>query len=90
MIGVDVYRKHPYNLPMKNISVYVSDKIYADFKKYARHVDRPVAELIREAMEWYRNNRIQSRTILERMPVSAKPKLKRRWNRAEIQEELLG
>lgn len=75
---------------MKVISVYVSDKTYADFKRYAQHLDRPVAELIREAMEWYRNNRIQSGTVLDRMPVSSKPKLKRRWTREEIQEELLG
>jgi len=75
---------------MKAISIYVSDRTYSDFKRYARHVDRPVSELIREAMEWYRDSRIQSGMILERMPVSSKPKLKRRWTREEIQEELLG
>ena len=73
---------------MRVISVYVSAKTYAEFKRYARNVDRPVAELIREAMEWYRTNRIQSQTILKRMPVSSRPKLKRRWTREEIQEEL--
>lgn len=75
---------------MRIISVYVSDKTYAEFKRYARNVDRPVAELIREAMEWYRTNRIQSQTILKRMPVSSRPKLKRRWARENIQQELLG
>jgi hypothetical protein len=73
---------------MRVISVYVSEKTYAEFKRYAQNVDRPVAELIREAMESYRSNRIQSQTMLKRMPVSSGPKLKRRWTREEIQEEL--
>jgi hypothetical protein len=75
---------------MKAISIYVADQTYAEFRKYARHVNRPVAELIREAMEWYRTNRIQPQAALERMPVSSRPRLKSRWTRAEIQEELLG
>jgi len=75
---------------MKPISIYVADQTYAEFRKYARQVDRPVAELIREAMEWYRTNRIQPQAALEHMPVSSRPRLKRRWTREEIQEELLG
>jgi hypothetical protein len=75
---------------MKTISLYVSEKTYTEFKKYAEHQERPVAEVIREAMELYRDSRIQPRTSLRRMPISRKPKLKRRWTRGEIQEELLG
>ena len=75
---------------MKAISVYVSEKTYEEFQKYAQDQDRPVAELIREAMEAYRERKIQPQTSLKRMPTSAKPRLKRRWKREEIQEELLG
>ena len=75
---------------MKAISVYVSEKTYDEFQKYAQDQDRPVAELIREAMEAYRERKIQPQTSLKRMPTSAKPRLKRRWKREEIQEELLG
>ncbi len=75
---------------MKLISVYVSAKTYSEFKSYAEAEDRPVAELIREAMELYRNSRIRPPRQLSEMPTTAKPKLKRRWTREEIQEELLG
>ncbi len=62
---------------MKVISVYVSEKTYTEFKKYAQDQDRPVAELIREAMGSYRDSRIQPPMSLKRMPTSAKPRLKR-------------
>ncbi|HEY2932120.1 MAG TPA: ribbon-helix-helix protein, CopG family [Acidobacteriota bacterium] len=75
---------------MRPISVYVSEKTYAVFQEYARRQDRPVAELIREAMEWYHSSRIAPQTRLRRMPTTAKPKLKRRWRKEEIQEEMLG
>jgi len=60
------------------------------FREYARQQDRPVAELIREAMENYRSSRIAPQTRLRRMPTTAKPKLKRRWKKEEIHEEMLG
>jgi len=75
---------------VKLISVHVSTKTYSEFKKYAEAQDRPVAELIREAMELYRTSRIGRLRQLTNMPTTAKPKLKRRWTREEIQEELLG
>ena len=75
---------------MKLISIHVSENTYGEFTKYAKHQDRPVAELIREAMEFYREHKIQPQTALKRMPTTAKPKLKRRWRRQEIEEELLG
>ncbi len=77
-------------MDMKVISVYVSAKTYSEFKKHAEAQDRPVAELIREAMELYRSSRIRPQRQLTMMPTTAKPKLKRRWSREEIQEELLG
>jgi Arc/MetJ-type ribon-helix-helix transcriptional regulator len=39
---------------MKTITVNVSEPIYREFQEYARKHDRTTAELIREAMEAYR------------------------------------
>lgn len=49
---------------MKTISVNVSEPVYEDFMQYARRTDRTAAELIREAMELFRNQRIHPRTSL--------------------------
>jgi hypothetical protein len=48
---------------MKPITVNVSESIYQDFKEYARRQDRKTAELIREAMELYREKKIQDSGI---------------------------
>jgi len=47
---------------MKTISVNISEPVYEDFLKHARKTDRTAAELIREAMELFRNERIRPRT----------------------------
>ena len=39
---------------MKTITINVSEPIYLEFQAYARRQDRTTAELIREAMEAYR------------------------------------
>jgi hypothetical protein len=49
---------------MKTISVNISEPVYQDFLEYARKSDRTAAELIREAMELFRNERIRPRTSL--------------------------
>jgi hypothetical protein len=46
---------------MKTISVNVSEPVYQDFLEYARRTDRTAAELIREAMELFRVQRIAVR-----------------------------
>jgi hypothetical protein len=46
---------------MKTISVNVSEPVYQDFLEYARRTDRTAAELIREAMELFRAQRIAAR-----------------------------
>ena len=74
---------------MKLISLKVSEKAYADFKHYADHRGRAVAEVIRDAMDFYLDNRIHAVTKLKKMPTTSKPRLKRRWSKEEIQEELL-
>ncbi|MGA2854221.1 MAG: hypothetical protein ABSE90_08850 [Verrucomicrobiota bacterium] len=49
---------------MKTISVNVSEPVYEDFIEHARRTDRTAAELIREAMDLLRNERIRPRTSL--------------------------
>lgn len=43
---------------MKPITINVSESTYREFKNYARRQDRKTAELIREAMELYREKKI--------------------------------
>ncbi len=56
---------------MKTITVNVSEPVYEEFQSYAQKVDRNTSELIREAMEQYRQTHIARRTSLrDRRPVS--------------------
>ena len=56
---------------MKTITVNVSEPVYEDFREYARRVDRKASELIREAMEMYREQHMRRRTSLRnRHPAS--------------------
>ncbi len=49
---------------MKTITVNVSEPVYQDFRAYATKTDRKASELIREAMELYRQTHMQRRTSL--------------------------
>lgn len=56
---------------MKTITVNVSEPVYEEFRQYAKKVDRKASELIREAMELYRQMHMQRRTSLhDRHPAS--------------------
>jgi Arc/MetJ-type ribon-helix-helix transcriptional regulator len=56
---------------MKTITVNVSEPVYEDFREYARRMDRKASELIREAMEMYREQHMRRRTSLRnRHPAS--------------------
>ena len=56
---------------MKTITINVSEPIYDDFQAFARERDRSASELIREAMEAYRDARIRPRPSLRDLrPVS--------------------
>jgi hypothetical protein len=56
---------------MKTISLNVPDPTYRKFQAEARRLDRPAAELIREAMEEYARNRLVRRASLaDLQPVS--------------------
>lgn len=49
---------------MKTITVNVSEPVYEDFQQHARKVDRKASELIREAMELYRQTHMRRSTSL--------------------------
>ena len=56
---------------MKTITIHVSEKVYSDFQHFAKKADRKASELIREAMELYRQQHMQRRTSLrDRQPTS--------------------
>lgn len=56
---------------MKTITINVSEIVYEDFQAFAKRSDRKAAELIREAMEEYREHHIQRKTSLRnRRPAS--------------------
>lgn len=56
---------------MKTITVNVSEPVYAEFREFARKTDRKTSELIREAMEQYRQRHMLRRTSLrDRRPAS--------------------
>ncbi len=56
---------------MKLITVNVSEPVYRDFQAFAKKADRKTAELIREAMELYRQIHMNRRTTLrDRRPAS--------------------
>lgn len=72
---------------MKAITVNVSEPVYRDFQRFARARDRTASELIREAMEDFRERRIaRSTTLADLNPVSVGRVLKP----LQIGDDLLG
>ena len=74
---------------MKTITVHVSEPIYREFQEFAKSTDRKTAELIREAMELFRDQRIRQRkshSLLEHEPISLGKPLKPWKTRAELLE----
>jgi len=56
---------------MKTITLEISEPIYRDFQAYAKAHDRSASELIRLAMEEYRQNHLQPNISLRDLqPVS--------------------
>ena len=56
---------------MKTISINVSEPVYREYQERARRLDRPTAELIREAMEAYRESwRGQPTSLRDLAPLS--------------------
>lgn len=56
---------------MKTITINVSEPVYEAFQSYAKKLDRKTSELIREAMEDYRQTHIARQTSLrDRRPTT--------------------
>ena len=56
---------------MKTITINVSEPVYRDFQRIAKAQDRTASELIRQAMEEFRERRIvRSTTLADLSPVS--------------------
>jgi len=56
---------------MRPITINVSEPVYEDFQRFAQKMDRKASELIREAMEAYRQQHMVRRTSLrDRRPAS--------------------
>lgn len=76
---------------MKTISVSVSESDYEAFRAYAARHDRSIAELVREAMAFYRLERLAPTEPLEQIPVFSRPKPRRGLpSREEVYDELAG
>lgn len=50
---------------MRTITINVSEPVYEEFRRASRSLGRPTSELIREAMETYRRERLRPRTSLK-------------------------
>jgi predicted transcriptional regulator len=75
---------------MKAITINVSESIYRAFQDLAKSKGRSTAELIREAMELYWNQRGQPRTSLQDWrPVSAGKVLRPLFEGDDLLEEML-
>ena len=56
---------------MRTITLNVSEPVYDEFQSYAKRVKRKASELIREAMEEYRQaHMLRTTSLRERRPVS--------------------
>lgn len=75
---------------MKSISLYVSEKAYQEFKAVASREERPVAELIRQAMaEYLTRERQNGGSVLDIVPHESGALLTG-WTRDEIFDEMTG
>ena len=73
------------------ISVSVSKDDYEACREAARRERRPIAQLIREAMTFYRQEQLDRRTPFEDIPVLAGHRLRGRLpSRSEIYDEVFG
>lgn len=73
---------------MRTISVHVSEADYAAFKSLAAQDERPVAELIREAMnQWLVGHRRTGGSLVDVRPVDCGAPL-RPFDRSEVADEM--
>ena len=75
---------------MKTISVNISEPVYEDFVEHASRTDRTASELIREAMELFRNQRIRPRTSVANLkPLNLGKTLRPLTSRDDMLGEML-
>jgi predicted CopG family antitoxin len=75
---------------MKTITINVSDPVYREFQEYAQKADRSTSELIREAMQLYRDERIRPRHSLRDLKPLALGKVLRPLKREDdLLDEML-
>lgn len=76
-------------IDMKTVSLSVSEEDYEAFREAARRGERSIAQLVREAMAFYREHRLQPRTRLEDVPALAGHRpLGELPSRAELYDEV--
>jgi hypothetical protein len=74
---------------MKTISLHVSEQTYDELKSVAARQNRPVAALIREAMDAYIASEQRSgSSVLDLEPFHCGP-LREEWTRSELLDEML-
>jgi len=74
---------------MKTISVSVSKEDYAAFRRGSKRLQRSIAQLIREAMSLYREQRLDEKSRLVSLPVLVGHRpLASLPTRAELYEEI--
>lgn len=75
---------------MRTVSISVSEADYEVFREAARASRRSIAQLVREAMVLYRQERLQPRTPLREVPVLPGHRLLGDLpSRAEIHDEIV-
>ncbi|MGH7997521.1 MAG: ribbon-helix-helix protein, CopG family [Opitutaceae bacterium] len=72
---------------MKTITVNVSEPVYQDFQRHAETSDRTTSELIREAMEEYRDRKLRRRGSLKGLPTYSLGRMRRNLG---AKDDLLG
>ena len=72
---------------MKQISLHVDEESYRELKSLAERTGRPMAELIREAMDEYTaHRRVSARSLFDLEPYPSGT-LRAPWIRAELIDE---
>lgn len=75
---------------MKTITINVSEPVYAEFQQASKAMGRPTSELIREAMEHYRNEKLYPRrSIKDFRPRSAGKVLRPLDSQNDLLEEMI-
>lgn len=76
---------------MKTITINVSEPVYEDFRRASKSLGRPASELIREAMESYRRERLRPRRdLLDFRPRSLGKVLRPLEREDDLLSEMLG